>query len=210
MAEKIVVKAEKREGRGKNDSRRLRVAGKIPVSVYGGGEGSLAAAANLRELAKILRTDAGVNSVFSLDIEGVGVSDVIFQDRQIDAVKGRLLHADLRRIGKGEKMEMTVPLHLVGNAPGLNEEGAVINQPLHEIKVLCEPANVPDAIEIDVSNLNAGESIHVSDLKVGTGIEILESPDTVIATIGAVRAEAESQPTEGAEPEVIGKEPESK
>ena len=210
MAEKIVVKAEKREGRGKNDSRRLRVAGKIPVSVYGGGEGSLAAAANLRELAKILRTDAGVNSVFSLDIEGVGVSDVIFQDRQIDAVKGRLLHADLRRIGKGEKMEMTVPLHLVGNAPGLNEEGAVINQPLHEIKVLCEPANVPDAIEIDVSNLNAGESIHVSDLKVGAGIEILESPDTVIATIGAVRAEAESQPTEGAEPEVIGKEPESK
>ena len=188
----------------------MRVAGKIPVSVYGGGEGSLAAAANLRELAKILRTDAGVNSVFSLDIEGVGVSDVIFQDRQIDAVKGRLLHADLRRIGKGEKMEMTVPLHLVGNAPGLNEEGAVINQPLHEIKVLCEPANVPDAIEIDVSNLNAGESIHVSDLKVGAGIEILESPDTVIATIGAVRAEAESQPTEGAEPEVIGKEPESK
>ncbi len=209
MAEKIVVKAEKREGRGKNDSRRLRVAGKIPVSVYGGGEGSLAAAASLRELAAILRTDAGVNSVFSLDIDGVGVSDVIFQDRQIDAVKGRLLHADLRRIGKGEKMEMTVPLHLVGNAPGLNEEGAVINQPLHEIKVLCEPANVPDAIEIDVSNLNAGESIHVSDLKVGAGIEILESPDTVIATIGAVRAE-ESQPAEVVEPEVIGKEPESK
>ncbi len=209
MADKIVVKAEQREGRGKNDSRRLRVAGKIPVSVYGGGEGSLAAAANLRELAKILRTDAGVNSVFSLDIEGVGVSDVIFQDRQICAVKGRLLHADLRRIGKGEKMEMTVPLHLVGNAPGLNEEGAVINQPMHEIKVLCEPANVPDAIEIDVSNLNAGESIHVSDLKVGAGIEILESPDTVIATIGAVRAEV-AEPIEAGEPEVIGKEPESK
>ncbi len=209
MAEKFVVKAEKREGRGKNDSRRLRVEGKIPVSVYGGGEGNLAVAASLRELAAILRTDSGVNSVFSLDVAGVGVSDVIFQDRQIDAVKGRLLHADLRRIGKGEKMEMTVPLHLVGHAPGLDEAGAMINQPLHEIKVLCEPANVPDSIEIDVSNLNAGESIHVSDLKVGKGIEIQASPDTVLATIAVVREELEPQVDESVEPEVVGKESDS-
>jgi large subunit ribosomal protein L25 len=209
MAEKFVVKAEKREGRGKNDSRRLRVEGKIPVSVYGGGEASLAAAAGLKELAAILRTDAGVNSVFSLDVEGVGVSDVIFQDRQIDSVKGRLIHADLRRIGKGEKMEMTVPLHFVGHAPGLDEEGAVINQPLHEIKVLCEPANVPDAIEVDVSNLNAGESIHVSDLKVAKGIEIQASPETVLATIVVVREELEPQVAESGEPEVVGKESET-
>ncbi len=210
MAEKFVVKAEKREGRGKNDSRRLRVAGKVPVTVYGGGEESLVAAAGLKELAAILRTDAGVNSVFSLDVAGIGVSDVIFQDRQIDSVKGRLVHADLRRIAKGEKMEMTVPLHIVGEAPGLNEEGAVINQPLHEIKVLCEPANVPDAIDIDVSNLNAGESIHVSDLKVEKGIEILESPETVVATINIVREEElEPQIAESGEPEVVGKESET-
>jgi large subunit ribosomal protein L25 len=207
MAEKVVVKAEKREGRGKNDSRRLRVDGKVPVSIYGGGEESVAAVASLKDLAAILRTDAGVNTVFSFDIAGVGAHDVIFQDRQIDSVKGRLIHADLRRIAKGEKMEMTVPLHLVGDAPGLKEEGAVINQPLHEIKVLCEPANVPDAIDIDVSNLNAGESIHVSDLKVEKGIEIQESPETVVATISIVREEElEPQTTEGNEPEVVGKE----
>lgn len=205
MADKVVVKAEKREGRGKNDSRRLRVEGKIPVSVYGGGEDSVAAVADLKDLAAVLRTDAGVNSVFSLDIAGVGTHDVIFQDRQIDAVKGRLLHADLRRIAKGEKMEMTVPLHLVGDAPGLQETGAVINQPLHEIKVVCEPANVPDAIDIDVSNLNAGESIHVSDLKVGKGIEIQESPETVLATIAIVREEELEPQTEAAgEPEILG------
>jgi large subunit ribosomal protein L25 len=211
MAEKVVVKAEKREGRGKNDSRRLRVGGKVPLSIYGGGEESVAAVANLKDLAAILRTDAGVNSVFSLDVAGVGVNDVIFQDRQIDSVKGRLIHADLRRIAKGEKMEMTVPLHIVGDAPGLKEEGAVINQPLHEIKVLCEPANVPDAIEIDVSNLNAGESIHVSDLKVAKGIEIQESPDTVLATIVIVReAELEPQIAESGEPEVAGKDSDDK
>ena len=211
MAEKVVVKAEKREGRGKNDSRRLRVEGKVPVSIYGGGEDSVAAVASLKDLAAILRTDSGVNSVFSLDVAGVGVNDVIFQDRQIDSVKGRLIHADLRRIAKGEKMEMTVPLHIVGDAPGLKEEGAVINQPLHEIKVLCEPANVPDAIEIDVSHLNAGESVHVSDLKVDKGIEIQESPETVLATIVIVREEElEPQTTESAEPEVVGKDSDDK
>lgn len=206
MAEKVVVKAEKRENRGKNDSRRLRTEGKIPVSVYGGGEDAVAVVAELKDLAAILRTDTGVNTVFSLDIAGVGAHDVIFQDRQIDAVKGRLLHADLRRLTKGEKLELTVPLTIVGEAPGLTEEGAVLNQPMHEIKVLVDPANVPDAIEVDVSGLNVGESIHVSDLKVGRGIEIHELPETVLASIVIVKEEELEPQLETEEPEVIGEE----
>jgi large subunit ribosomal protein L25 len=205
MADKVVVKAEKREGRGKNDTRRLRAEGKIPVSVYGGGEEAVAVIAELKELAAILRTDAGVNTVFSLDIAGVGAHDVIFQDRQIDAVKGRLLHADLRRLTKGEKLEMTVPIHIVGEAPGLSEEGAVLNQPLHEIKILVDPANVPDAIEVDVSNLNAGESIQVSDIKFARGIEVHELPETVLASIVMVKEEElEPQTAEAGEPEIVG------
>lgn len=207
MAEKVVVKAEKREGRGKNDSRRLRVEGKIPVSVYGGGEDSVAVVASLKDLAAILRTDSGVNTVFSLEIAGVGAHDVIFQDRQIDGVKGRLLHADLRRLTKGEKLEMTVPIHIVGDAPGLKVDGAVINQPLHEIKILVDPANVPDAIEVDVSNLNAGESIHVSDINFGRGIEVHEAPETVLASIVTVREEElEPQTEDAGEPGVVGEE----
>lgn len=204
MAEKVVVKAEKREGRGKNDTRRLRQSGKIPVSIYGGGDEAVAASADLKELAAILRSDSGANTVFSLDVEGVGASDVIFQDRQIDPVKGRLMHADLRRITKGEKLEMTIPLHVVGEAPGLTEEGAVLNQPLHEIKALVDPTKVPDAIEIDVSNLNAGESFHVSDLKVDRGVEIHEAPETVLASIVIVKEEALEPQLETSEPEVIG------
>lgn len=205
MADKITVKAEKRESRGKNDARRLRAAGKIPVVVYGGGGEAVAAVAELKDLAAILRTESGPNTLFSLDIDGIGASDVIFQDRQIDALKGRLLHADLRRIAKGEKIELTVPIHIIGEAVGLNEEGAVLNQPLHEIKVLCEPANAPEAIEADVTNLNAGESLHVSDLKVGKGIEIHESPETVVASVIIVKeSELEPQLEEGAEPEVAG------
>ena len=208
MADKFIVKAEKRETRGKNVSRRLRVDGKIPVVVYGGGSESVAAAASLADLAAILRTDTGVNTVFSLDIEGEGVNDVIFQDRQIHAVHGRLIHADLRRFAKGEKIEMTVPIHLTGHAVGLKEEGSVMTQMMREIKVLCEPANTPDSIDVDVTDLEAGGSIHVSDLKIGAGIEIHDAPETVVATIVTVSEEVlEPQIEEGAAPEVVGEAP---
>lgn len=211
MAEKIIVKAEKREGRGKNDSRRLRVQGKIPVVVYGGGEAAVAAVVELKDLAAILRTDAGANSVFTFDIAGVGATDVIFQDRQIDAIRGRLKHADLRRFAKGEKIEMTVPIHIIGEAAGLQEEGAVLNQPIHELKVLCEPAKTPDFIEADVTNLNVGDSLHISDLKFDEGIEVHELPETVVATVMIVKEEELEPQTETAgEPEVIGEAPEEK
>lgn len=198
MADKIVVNAEVREGRGKNDTRRLRREGKIPVSIYGGGGAAVAAIAELKDLAAILRSDSGVNTVFSLDVKGDGVSDVIFQDRQIDAVKGRLMHADLRRIAKGEKMEMSVHLTITGEAPGLMEEGAVLNTPLNEIKVLAEPANVPESITVDVSNLHVGETIHVSDLSVPKNVEITEQADTVVASIVVVHAAVE-ETAEGGE-----------
>ncbi len=207
MAEKIVVKAEKRNEQGKNVNRRLRAEGKIPVVVYGGGTQSVAAVAELKDLAAILRTDTGANTVFSLDIPGEGVNDVIFQDRQIDPVRGRLIHADLRRFARGEKIEMTVPIHLLGEPEALKEEGAVLTQAMREIKVLCEPANTPDSIDVDVTALTSEHAVHVSDLKIGPGIEIHESPDTVVASIVIVKeVELEPQVEEGAEPEVVGEE----
>ncbi|HMO80433.1 MAG TPA: 50S ribosomal protein L25 [Pyrinomonadaceae bacterium] len=209
MAEKIIVKAEKREELGKNANRRLRASGKIPVVVYGGGTDSVSAAAELKDLAAILRTEAGVNTVFSLDIAG-DVNDVIFQDRQIDSLKGRLIHADLRRFAKGEKIEMTVPIHLIGQPEITLEEGAVVSQNLREIKVLCEPAKTPESIDIDISGLTMEHSIHVSDIKVDDGIDINESPETVVASIAVVKeVELEPQIEEGAEPEVVGEEAEA-
>lgn len=203
MADKITVKAQKRDTRGKNENRRLRSQGQIPVVVYGGGGESVAATASLADLAAILRSDSGPNTVFSFDIDGVGASDVIFQDRQIDAVKGRLIHADLRRLVKGEKMEMTVPIHLDGEPESL-ADGGVLTQALREIKILVDPANTPDAIHVDVSGLTSEHAIHVSDLKVGPGIEIHEAPDTVVAAITVVKEEELEPQLETAEPEVVG------
>ena len=205
MAEKIVVKAEKRDERGKNESRRLRAAGKVPVVVYGGGGESVSVTAELKDLAAVLRTDAGVNTVFSLDVTGEGLGDVMFQDRQIDPVKGRLIHADLRRIAKGEKFEMTIPIHLVGEAEGLKEDGAVLSQAMREIKILVEPAKAPEFFELDITDLSVGHSLHVSDMKFGEGVEVHEDPETVVASIVIVKeAPLESQVEEGAEPEVVG------
>ncbi|MFT3744660.1 MAG: 50S ribosomal protein L25 [Pyrinomonadaceae bacterium] len=208
MADKIVVKAEKRDTRGKNENRRLRVEGKIPVVVYGGGTESFAATAALADLAAVIRTDTGVNTVFSLDVDGVGANDVIFQDRQIHPVNGRMIHADLRRFAKGEKIEMTVPVHLTGHAKGLDEDGAVLSQAIREVKVLCEPANAPEAIEVDVTDLDAGHSLHVSDLKVGKGVEIHEDPEAVVASIVTIsESDLEPQLEAGPEPEVAGEAP---
>src|SRR5688572_22828628 len=205
MAEKKVVKAEKREGRGKNINRRLRSEGKVPAVVHGGGGACVAVSAELKALAAILRTDAGVNTLFSLDIPGEGARDVIFQDRQIDPVRGRLIHADLRRIAKGEKMEMTIPIHLVGEAEGLKEEGAVLSQAMREIKILVEPALAPESYDLDITDLAVGHSLHVSDLKIAKGIEVHEAPETVIASVVIVKeVELEPQVEEGAEPEVVG------
>ena len=206
MAEKVIVKAEVRNERGKNDARRLRAAGRVPVIVYGGGAETVAASASIKDLAAILRSDSGQNTVFSLDVTDADTSDVMFHDRQIDPLKGRLVHVDLRRLTKGEKIEVTVPIHLIGEAIGLKEEGAVLNQQLREIKVLCEPSKIPEFLEIDVENLEMNESVHVSDLKVGEGIEIHEMPETVIASIVLVKEEdLEPAPeADSAEPELVG------
>src|ERR1043166_3223194 len=103
MAEReaITVRAEQRAGRGKNDARRLRARGMVPLTVYGGGGEAVSAAAPLRELAAILRSESGHNTVFTLDVEGVGASEVLFLDRQIDPVKGRLVHAEIGRLVAG-------------------------------------------------------------------------------------------------------------
>jgi large subunit ribosomal protein L25 len=206
MSEKIVVKAEKRENSGKGFARRLRAAGKVPVTVYGGGGEAVSVAAELSDLAAILRSETGHNTVFSLDVAGVGANDVIFQDRQIDPIKGRLMHADLRRLAKGEKIEVTVPVHLIGEPTGVKNDGGVLEQQMREIKVLCEPSAIPESIDADVSGLGLNESLHVFDLKVGKGIEVHEDAEAVVASVVIIKEEVEEAATEDAgEPEVIGK-----
>jgi large subunit ribosomal protein L25 len=212
MAERkeIILRATTREGRGKNDARRARRNGQVPVTIYGGATEAVAALAPLSELAAILRSDTGRNTIFTVDIEGVEATEVMFADRQIDPVRSRLVHADFKRLVKGEKIEATVPLRLVGEPIGVREEAGVLEQLVREVEIRCQPRDIPEHIDVDVTNLAVHEVLHVSDIPVAEGIEILEEPDTAIATVGVVKEEptAAAAPLEGeapAEPEVIGK-----
>jgi large subunit ribosomal protein L25 len=212
MAEQkeIIVRAQKRLGRGKNDARRARREGLVPVTVYGGDGETVAALAPLRDLAALLRSEAGRNTIFTIDIEGVGSSEVMFHERQIDPVRLRLIHADFQRLVKGQKIEVTVPLHLVGEPVGVRESQGVLEQILRELEIRCEPRDIPDAVDLDVSNLDVHDVLHVSDIVVSANVEILNPPETVVATVGIIREEevAPPPPVEGevpAEPEVIGK-----
>ena len=211
MADKkeIVVRATSRDGRGKNDARRARRNGQVPVTVYGGKGETVAALAPASELAAILRSDTGRNTIFTLDIDGVGASEVMFHERQIDPVRGRLVHADFKRLVKGEKIETTVRLRLVGEPIGVKEHQGVLEQIVRNLDIRCEPRVIPEHIDVDVTSLGVHDVLHVSDIPVTTGVEILDEPETVIATVGVVKEEVvEAPPVEGeapAEPEVIGK-----
>jgi large subunit ribosomal protein L25 len=211
MAEKkeYKVQATLRVGRGKNDARRTRRDGMVPITVYGGGGETVAAVAPLRDLAAILRSESGRNTIFTIEVDGMGASEVMFHERQVDPIKGRLMHADLTRLVKGQKIEVTVPLHLTGEPIGVEEHQGVLEQIIREIEIKCEPREIPDTLDVDVSHLDVHDVLHVSDIKVAEGIEILNDADLVIATIGIVREEVEAAvPVEGeepAEPEVIGK-----
>src|ERR1700754_1101322 len=211
MAEKkeYKVQATLRVGRGKNDARRARRDGMVPITVYGGGAGTVAAVAPLRDLAAILRSESGRNTIFTIEVDGAGASEVMFHDRQIDPIKGRLIHADLTRLVKGQKIEVTGPLHLTGEPFGVKEKQGVLEQIIRELEIRCDPREIPDMINIDVSNLDVHDVLHVSDIVVPETIEILTPSDLVLATVGIVKEEVEAAPVvegeEPSEPEVIGK-----
>jgi len=206
--EEYTVRATRREGRGKNDARRLRHAGMVPLSIYGGEGETIAAAAPLRDLAAILRSESGHNTIFTLDVEGIGATEVMFRERVIDPIKSRLMHADLKRLVRGQSIDVTVPLHLIGEPIGVTEQDGVLDQIVREIGVRCRPRNIPDSIDVDVSHLNVHDVMHVSDIPAIEDVEITDAPEIVIATVGIVQEEPEEAlaTEEGAaEPEVIGK-----
>src|SRR4051794_24564491 len=203
----ITVKGQLRQGRGKNDARRLRREGMVPLTVYGGEGEAVSAVAPLRELAAILRSETGHNTIFNLDIDGASALEVMFYDRQIDPINGRLVHADLRRLVRGQKIEVTVPVVLDGDPLGVREQDGVLSQVVHEVEIRVRPRDIPEAIHASAEHLKVHDVLHVSDITVPEGIEIITPPETVIATVSVMREEelAPGVEEETAEPEVITK-----
>ncbi len=203
----VVVEAETRQQLGKNASRRLRAAGKIPGTLYGPAIEAVSITVDPRVLHRILHSESGQNTIFKLQVDQQQ-QDVLIRDFQLDPVRGDLLHADFLTVAMDELMTFEIPVELVGQAEGV-KAGGVMDRPLQEVEVECLPGDVPDNFEVDVSALEIGDMIRVEDIRVDTDkIKVLSEPDLVVATVVPPRVEVEEVEEvaeEEAEPEVIGK-----
>jgi large subunit ribosomal protein L25 len=182
-----VLRAERRLQSGKGVARKIRARGLIPAVFYGGGE-NVALSLYPKELLKIL--SLGENTIFQLELAGEGGEDrkAIVRDLQRDPLKETLLHADLYRISMDVEISVSVPVVLQGMAREVSDIGGMINQLLHEIEIQCLPSLIPHELTIDVSHLGVGEVLHVRDLRVPQGIQVLDAPDEVVAAV-SVRGE---------------------
>lgn len=200
----LVVEAIERSEFGKNASRRLRVRGMIPGVVYGHGSGTVNIAVDPKRLLEILTSETGRNSIFKLQVAG-RADDVLVREYQLHPLKGTLIHADFQRIAMDEVMEFDVPVEMVGNAPGV-KAGGVLDLVLRELTLECMPGDVPDHIQVDVSAMEIGDAVRVSDLKVDSSkIKVLDDPHLVVLTLVPPRVEEEpvAAAEQPAEPEVI-------
>jgi large subunit ribosomal protein L25 len=201
------VEAKVRQGGGKNDARRLRVSGLIPAVVYGAGQDSQTVAVDPKQMRRILNSEQGHNSIFDLSLDG-NTAKVMIVDWQYEPIKSALLHVDLKRIAMDKVLRVRVPITLKGEAPGVKVQGGILEQVLREVEIECLPADIPGHIDTDVSGLNFGDSIRVSDLPHGGKLKFLTDEDQTVVHVVAVKEVVEAAPAEGAEVAATTAEPE--
>ena len=205
----ISLKSERREGLGKGGARKARAAGKIPAVIYGHGEDPVPVAIETRAFQMALHHHEGGNAIVNLSVDGAEQTALI-RDVQYDPIDHAILHLDFQRISLTEEVEVEVTIHLTGIAVGVKDGGGILEHIVREVDVRCLPTAIPPSIDVDVSALNIGDSIHARDLS-APGITILTDPDTTIATVVPPTV-MEEKPAEEAvagaattEPEVIAK-----
>ena len=182
-----ILRALRRNRSGKGVARKIRAQGMIPGVLYGGGE-NIPLTLQPQELLKILTS--GENTIFQLEIDGElgGDRQAIVRDLQRDPLRETLLHADLYRISMDVEITVSVPIVLQGMSREVSDVGGMINQLLHEIEIQCLPSLIPHELTIDVAHLGIGEVLHVRDLPVLQGIQVLAASDEVVASV-SVRGE---------------------
>ncbi len=206
MSSVIQLNGTRREILGKGGARKARAAGQIPGVLYGHGETPVAVAVELREFTTKMRTHRGGNPIVTLNLGGSEFTALV-RAAQLDPISHTVLHLDFQHISLTEMVEVQVPLHPAGLAIGVKDGGGILEMIIRTIEVRCLPTAIPTAIDVDVTSLAIGQSVHVRDLKV-EGITILTDPDDTIATVVAPTVEEVVAPVVGevpaaAEPEVV-------
>jgi large subunit ribosomal protein L25 len=209
----VSFSATARNNKGKGAARTLRREGQVPAVIYGHGREPLSLSLNARDLDKLLSHIQAESTVIDISVGGQTAKTLI-REIQRHPIKRQILHVDFQALVAGEKVTVSIPIMLNGIPEGVRLEGGVLDQTLREIEIEVDPSEIPDHVELDVTNMVIGDSLHVSDIKVPSGVKVLDDPETSVAVLAAPRAVIEETPVaeavEGAEgaaaePEVIGK-----
>jgi large subunit ribosomal protein L25 len=210
--EQNTLEAQPRTAGTKNDARRVRKQGKVPGVVYGANKPTLSVSVDPRQVSRILHSETGYNTVFDLALDGERTKAMIV-DWQYEPIKGALLHIDLKRIAMDQKLRVNVPIELVGEPAGVKQQGGILEQIVREVEVECLPGDIPNAVELNVSELVFGMVLRVSDLPKMDKIKYVSDPEQPVAHIISIKEEEVATPevvageaaATPAEPEVIKK-----
>jgi len=195
-----ILDAVKRNTKGKNEARRLRAAGKIPAVVYGAQKAGDAPSpepvtVDPKPFMRIMHSKSGLNTLITLKVQGGGDARVLVKNVQLDPITQHPLHADFYRVNMDRKITVTIPIVLRGESRGVKLDGGVLDFVHREIEVEVLPANIPDSIEVDVTDLGIGGSVHVRDLAGSAAWAPVTDPDQMIVHVVTIKVVEEVAPT---------------
>jgi large subunit ribosomal protein L25 len=189
MRKDITIVAEPRSSRGKNEARRLRVAGQAPGVLYGAGGDAVAVAVSPKEVNKILHSNTGHNTIFNLSVTGGETVPVMVVDWQNDPVKDNLLHVDLKRIDLTLRLRVKVPVHTSGEPKGVKLQGGLHELITREVEIECLPDDIPEQFILDATELSIGENLRASQIPMTGSMKLLSNPEAVISHVVSMKAE---------------------
>jgi large subunit ribosomal protein L25 len=214
MTTRVTLQAKSRTDTGKGAARTLRRQGYIPGVIYGHGEQTRACQVERKQVEKLLTSGSYESTIIDLKLEDGATSSVLIREVQVHPYRSEVLHIDFLSVRKGERVKLEVPVRLVGLSPGV-KEGGIMEHLRHEVEIRCIPSKIPEALDLEISEMDIGDSVTVADLEVPEDVEILTDPAATIASVvpPAVRVEeevAEEVEAEGvvegeAEPELVGR-----
>ena len=190
-----VVAAKAREGKfNKNAARRVRVAGKIPAVLYGSGADPVAIEVDPKQISRILFSETGHNTIFDVEVTGQPLAKAMIVDWQREPIKDKLIHIDLKRIALDKVLHIKVRVKLLGIPIGVKAEGGILDQVLREVEVECLPADIPNHIDVDVSELGMHQVVRVSGLPHSDKVKYLTPEDATVAHVVSIREEVVATP----------------
>ena len=208
MTTRAILNAQKRAGTRKAATRKLRATGRVPAVLYGKDQEPLTLSVDGHEATNLFQQISVENTIIDLKVEGDRENiRTLVREVQVASIRPDLVHIDFYRIREGVSVEVDIPIELAGVPGGVRNDGGILEQIVHELPVRCLPDNIPESIQVDVTPLQVHDSLHVGDLSVPEGVEVLIDPERTLCLVSAPRVEAEPTEVEEApETEVIGAE----